>query len=271
MTSLELQPGIHHKVNRESVFESVLSLYTDKLDDILKEYPFRVRFSGERALDTGGVTRDMFSAFFQESYMRLFDGTSLLTPALHPGIDMAAFPKLGTIISHAYLTSGILPIRVTFPCMAAMVLGPSSQVSEAHLLTAFTEMLSVHDASVVRSAMEAQTSEDSFPPTIVDNLLCVLGSYGCREIPRPSSLKHLIQRVAQHELMTKPAAALTAIHSGIPAQHKPFWSLMTVQQFHMIYRSLSVSTGRVLGLIEEPLLSTPAQEQVWTFLRRYET
>lgn len=269
MTTLGLKPGTtYHKVNRDSIFQSVITLYTEN-SDILQEYPFGVHFSGERALDIGGVTRDMFSAFFQESYKHLFDGVSLLIPALHPSVDMAAFRTMGTVISHAYLTSGILPIRVAFPCLASMLLGTSSEIPQSQLVAAFTEMLSVHDASVVRNALEMRMQQDSFPPDMVDELLQVLSSYSCREIPRPSTLRSVIQRVARYELVTKPTAALSAIHSGVPKMHEPFWSRMSIQQFHMIYRSLSVSTGRVLSLIEEPLLSTPAQEQVWSFLRRF--
>ena len=46
--------------------------------EILKELPFRVQFKSERAVDTGGVSRDMFSSFWEEAYRKNFDGESLL-------------------------------------------------------------------------------------------------------------------------------------------------------------------------------------------------
>ena len=120
MDGLKLQRGDPHKVDRSAIFDSVTSIY--KKASPLQQYPFRVKYEGERAVDTGGVARDMFSAFFDEVYNKMFDGASLLVPALLPHIDMDNWPLLGTIISHAYLACGILPIRMAFPSLAAFYL-----------------------------------------------------------------------------------------------------------------------------------------------------
>ena len=37
---------------------------------LLEEYPLRISFSGERAIDTGGVVRDMLSAFWEEGFQK---------------------------------------------------------------------------------------------------------------------------------------------------------------------------------------------------------
>ena len=39
-------------------------------------------------MDIGGVCRDAFSAFYDTAFEKYFDGSSLLTPAIHPGTDM---------------------------------------------------------------------------------------------------------------------------------------------------------------------------------------
>ena len=56
--------GIRHMINRANVFDSVVTLYTSMLTQILDEYPFRVKYRDEKAFDIGGVSRNMFSAFF---------------------------------------------------------------------------------------------------------------------------------------------------------------------------------------------------------------
>ena len=55
--------------------------------------------------DQGGVTRDMFSGFWKEAYITLFDGVTLLIPLVHPQTDLQAFSTLGKIMSHGYLVS----------------------------------------------------------------------------------------------------------------------------------------------------------------------
>ena len=57
----------------------------------------------EKAFDFGGVSRDMFSAFLEEAYAKLFDGGLLLLPAVLPHINTSVWPVMGTIISHSYL------------------------------------------------------------------------------------------------------------------------------------------------------------------------
>ena len=51
----------------------------------------------------------MFSAFFEEMYKVYFDGTNLLSPVVYPGMDVSVVSLLGTVISHAYIVTGILP------------------------------------------------------------------------------------------------------------------------------------------------------------------
>ena len=56
-------------VNRENVFESVTALYRDKREQIMGEYPLCVRFLNEKAIDVGGVSWDMFAAFYDKAFM----------------------------------------------------------------------------------------------------------------------------------------------------------------------------------------------------------
>ena len=46
-------------IRRENVYNDVVETYRENITDILKEYPFRIRYENERA---GGVCRDMFSS-----------------------------------------------------------------------------------------------------------------------------------------------------------------------------------------------------------------
>ena len=94
---LPTSTSLPHKVLRENIFENVIHLYATNLGRILSEYPFRV---GERAVDLGGVSRDMFKAFFDRAYQKLFDGCTLLTPAIHPNIN--------------FFSSSTLPHRTIF-------------------------------------------------------------------------------------------------------------------------------------------------------------
>ena len=85
----------------------------------------------------------MFTAFFDEAYNQLFDGCTLLTPAVHPNIDYSSLPVLGAIMSHSYLVSGVLPIRMAFPSLARCLLG-TVELSDDVLFSSLIDSLSVH-------------------------------------------------------------------------------------------------------------------------------
>lgn len=54
-------------------------------------------------------------------YRYFFEGSILVTPSVHPRTSLEKMKVMGTIISHGYLVSGVLPIRVAFPCLAAIL------------------------------------------------------------------------------------------------------------------------------------------------------
>ena len=99
----------------------MIHLYNDPR--VICEHPFRIKFEGEKGVDTGGLTRDAFSAFWEEAYLRHFDGSSVLAPTVHAGLDISLLHTLGRILSHGYLACGYLPVRIAFPTLAAILLG----------------------------------------------------------------------------------------------------------------------------------------------------
>ena len=109
----------------------------------------------------------MFSAYFEECYLKFFDGGSLLTAVIHPHIQMSKLPNIGAVISHAYLVCGFLPIRIAFPCLAAMLFGSTANFPEKFLVEAFVDSLSVHDAGIFKEAFNVIDSTSKlFPSTI---------------------------------------------------------------------------------------------------------
>ena len=241
--------------DRLNVYDDVLSLYTVKSEKVLNHYPMKVRFKGELAVDIGGVTRDLFSAFYSEAYLRLFEGTSSLFPANHAGVQMSSFQTLGTIMSHSYLVSGILPDRVAFPCLATALLGPHIAIDEKILEEAFVCSLSTYETGILKEAIAFKGQ--SFPNVMQSQISTILGSYGCRRLANPRNIKELIVQASRFVFLVKSSAATSLMNSGVPEAHRSFWSNFTVDKFYSLYKCVSVSTKKVLNLLEEPVLDTP--------------
>ena len=270
MLSLNLSHGLPHLIERNDVFTSVMAMYQEKLPDILQEYPFRIRFKGEMAVDVGGVARDMYSAFFEEAYKYHFDGNTLLSPIVHPEMDTSLISTMGSIISHAYMVAGVLPVRIAFPSLSRCLLGSTVSVSSSILVEALIDSLSPHEAIIVKKASdEVQQQISTFSSDVISGLLSVLSRFNVRTIPMPSKFKQIIVQIASYEFLSKPSAALTIMNSGVPEEHKPFWEGLGIATLFSIYQAQSASTSTVLKMVEGAVGGNSNEERVLGYLRQF--
>ena len=170
----------------------------------------------------------MYSAFWEEAYSHLFDGAMILIPLVHAQTDMGVFPILGKIISHGYLASGYLPVRISLPSLIAMLLGPSVTIPRSFLLDALMDYISDNEREKLKIALRYKGTSSSFPtPEMKSDVISMMSRFGCREMPTPRNLAELIVNVAKYEFCTKPAAAIAMMYYAIPDDHKPFWIAST--------------------------------------------
>ena len=263
--TLDTHHGRPRPFRRENVYSDVLETYQENMGDILEEYPFRVRYENEQAVDTGGVCRDLFSAFWEEAYLKSFDGETLLVPAIHPNTDMASFPVLGTILSHGFMVCGYLPVRVAFPVLAAALCGPSVHIPDAIIMESFIDYLATHESSLLRKSIQ----QKSFSCQTQSQLISVLSRLGCTEVPSPSNVKQLILRVARHLFIGKPMGALYALNSGVPIPYHCFMEQLSIDTLFRLYKALNATTSAVLSLLEEPDDMNPAEERVFGYLHSF--
>jgi len=197
------------------------------------------------AIDTGGVARDLLSAFWEEAYVFFFfDGSSLLRPIMHPHVRSELLPTLGTALSHSYLVSGFLPTRIVFPAIVAILKGPHVQIPTAILRSCFVDYVSIVDAPLLNEAMKPQQPFDTKLKTCLVNLF---SRFDCREVPTPSNILLLIDQVSQYEFVTKPMAPIVMMNQGIPAEERRFWQSMSV--------CMLTTPSKLLQMIEEPFFT----------------
>ena len=270
--TLSPRSGMTHMVNRENIFESVTTLYREKREQILGEYPFRVRFMNEKAIDVGGVSRDMFAAFYEQAYLKVCDGNNLLMPVIHPHLDMSSLVDIGTIFSHAYMVCGMLPVRIAFPSLVCCLLGTSASTSipDAVFIEAFVDSLSSHESAIFKEAFaEIKAGVTQFSPMFQSALVSIMSRYGCREVPKPNNVKTMILQASSYTFIIQPTAALVTMHSGVPQQHLSFWRGLGVTGLYSIYGAQSVSPAKVLKMFEDEVGTDANEERILGYLRQY--
>ena len=195
----------------------------------------------------------MYSAFWEQACKKLFEGATLLTPMIHPQMDMSVFPIIGRILSHGYLVAGILPTRVALPTLMCKLLGAATTVATDTLLDTFLDFISASERQTFKLALSFN-KEKAFPPYLQEELMNTLAMFGCRKLPTPSNLMNVIEQVARYEFTIKPAASVSLINSGIPLNHIGYWSRKSPSDVQKVYQHLSLSPGNVKS---KSLLSFP--------------
>lgn len=260
------QPKLH-VFTREDLFEQLMTCYEQT--DICQEYPLSIKFKGEEAVDLGGVTREMFSCFWEIVYLRFFDGTQLLSPSIHVGINMEILPRLGNILSHGYLVSGFLPVQIVFPVLASTLTGTYEEFPDKYLLEAFIEFITPHEATAIKQALHFSSA--NYPSTISTSLATILSRYGCREVPTPDKLKQTLVELGQYQFLVKPLAVITKINSGIPSAHVKFWKSKALEELHQLYRALGAKAEAILEALSsnEPVFYNECEQRVYGYLYQY--
>ncbi len=169
-------------------------------------------------------------------------------------------------LSHGYLVTGILPIRIALPTLAAMLLGPSVSLPPNTLLDSFLDYITPFERDTLKRAL-LQSKCEVFPSELHDELTSTLAQFGCRVLPTPSNLMSAIQQVARYEFLTKPAAVIALINSGIPINHRAFWSAKSPSFIQIMFQRLSVSASKVNSLLSFPECRSQQESRVCGYLR----
>lgn len=246
------------------MFEEAIHLFSDP--STLHESLLSITFEGELGVDEGGVSRDFLSAFWEVTYGKFFDGATLLRPVIHPNVRTELLPTLGAALSHGYLVTGFLPVRVAFPSLVAILKGPHVQVSSAILRSCFVDYLSNVESTMLDTAIKCDTS---FPDSLKSRLNALFYRYDCREEPSTSNILKLVDQVAQYEFLTKPMAPIALMHNGITKEERPFWSKKSVESLYELYTSLLTSPKKVLDMIDEPYFANMNEERVFGYLQQF--
>jgi len=83
----------------------------------------------------------------------VFDGAALLVPALHHKIDSETFPILGKIVSHGHFACECLPLRIAFPVIASISLGPLVVIPDDIIVESFIDYLVDYEGQTLRSVL----------------------------------------------------------------------------------------------------------------------
>ena len=178
-------------------------------------------------------------------------------PAIIPNTNMSTLPLLGKILAHGYIVVNYLPIHVAFLVLSTVLCSPAEEITDSVLVQSFIDYISLHEGSVLRSVTKGEMLS-------TNEVINVLRRLGCTNIPTRYNIKELILKVANHQLLIKPLAAIYSIRTGVPGVYKAFWENISILNFYSLCRSLQATPGAIMNVLSEPVDMNATQSRVFT-------
>ena len=104
-------------------------------------------------------------------------------------VEMYNFSMLGRILSHGFFIAGFLPLHITFPCLATMLLGHDQQttstilVSDDILMEAFSIVLVPYGYSCHQRCPQSERS--NLQTGDLSKIVSIMSRYESRVLPTP--------------------------------------------------------------------------------------
>ena len=88
-------------------------------------------------------------------------------------------------------------------------------------------------------------------------------------IPRGKFRNELKSQGRVQTLQFRRSMSPLEMHSGVPEQHKQFWSDMGCGQLYSVYTALQASPQKLLMMLDDVVCMNPNQESVFSYLRQF--
>ncbi|XP_061744809.1 uncharacterized protein LOC133543912 [Nerophis ophidion] len=236
------------KLRRVNIVDDVLNVF---MDPKVLNARLRMEFTNEKAMDSDGVSREAYSAFW-DHFLDQCEGEDERVPRLRPDYSEKKWQALGRVWLKGYLDHKILPIRLSPAFVLACCKGVSS-VDEELLMMSFARFLSENERVSLEKALQGTIDE-----TVEEDLLDVFSRMGSHCLPPKNNLRAAILTMAHKALLQEPKFIIDCFHSSV---HNAMPTLITTDNIMEIYDSKRPTNKKVAQMIKPSLESLNPQEQ----------
>ncbi|XP_021351424.1 uncharacterized protein LOC110449116, partial [Mizuhopecten yessoensis] len=246
-------------VRRDHVFEDLMDLYKDP--GVL-QHRLGVTFAGESGEDAGGLTKDLFSTFWEQACSRLFTGEDVLVPHLPPHRFSQAstiYPVLGRILCHGLALTKGFPLQICRTVLISTALGQIAEDKKI-ILEDFLLFVSEHERALTWKGLDSFTSLTSDELSQLTNMFA---RFSMSVMPTQDNFRRHIENLAACELTGKPLFLCQLMGLGIPEIYKDvFFHQVTQGDLLSLCERLTPTPSRVIGLLKtENDLLRPEEER----------
>ncbi|XP_078591200.1 uncharacterized protein LOC144870652 isoform X1 [Branchiostoma floridae x Branchiostoma japonicum] len=245
---LAMNQGYHKHsvtVSRDSIHADVIGLYSDT-DKRTWTHQIRVTFKGEPSVDVKGVSREMFTIFWEVVKQKSTAGSDVRLPISTPEYNQRYWEAVGRALCHCYVLVGHYPVDVIPEVITLHIL--DKKPAKPAVQEAFLNTLTETERTLLKSLFDNYTPENftSKKTELRDFLInCEI-----QTVPTFEDFPEIFHRVAEFKVFEEPKSAILGIASGFGEASAEVFKQVNTEDIHALYSSLQPTANNIIGKLE---------------------
>lgn len=251
------QSAVFHTVtiNRTMILKDLVQVFKDPN---IMTMNVKYMFINEKGEDQDGVSRDVYSGFWDEFMLKNADGEMFRVPVLSNDYGECEWEAIGRILVKGYKDVKYFPVSLAPACFIYVCFGEAA-VSPEMLKESFLAYLPTSEKDIMESAI-AGNCEDQ------DELLDILDRFECRTVTEKLCVPYFITSVAHRIFLQEPKYALDSFQRI----GQLYWisEFTDVDSISNMYTKLEPTVHKVLALFHANPV-TKEQNDAFKYLQRF--
>ena len=204
-----------YRFHRSNIFPEMVACFQS---DIIYT-PMKVELIGELGSDADGVSREIYTLFWNEMYEKC-EGEYFRVPVISPEFGIEEWKSVARILCKGYIDHRIFPLKFA-PVFMMSLFEQEESFSDEMMLSSFKLFNNSLDRELIENVLEAGfnclSSDDK------DAFLDLIGRCGSHENPATCSTSELLRKIAHKCLIQMPAFIIKAMKETVQQHLKAFF------------------------------------------------
>ncbi|XP_076866803.1 uncharacterized protein LOC143518217 [Brachyhypopomus gauderio] len=237
------------KIRRVNVIQDMLDIF---MDPKVLDVTLRFEFVSEKAFDDDGVSREAYTAFWEE-FLEQCEGEEERVPRLRPDYSEKEWQAVGRLWAKGHVDHGIIPVRLSPVFVLACTQGIDS-VDESLLMSSFVNYLSSAERACVEKALQGNMDEID-----KEDLLDLFTRMGSHILPPEDNMQTAILTMAHKVLLQEPKFVIDCFSYIMTTLH---CNLLTKESVLKLYESKQATNRKVAQILKPSKEFLNQHEQV---------
>ncbi|CAH0562834.1 unnamed protein product [Brassicogethes aeneus] len=257
---------VYLEIRRDRIIEQMFEFYEDPN---ITQKQIIVTFFDEAGVDQGGLTKELFAAFYRLIEGEYFAGEHCLVPCMplhRQRKEKEKYKIIGSIMSHSLCITKTLPAKYCSSFLL-QIADSNVKIENATLINDFLKYITVFEFKLVRKALNRYSDLNLQE---IDQLTGLFNTYNLFELPKKEEIEEQIITIAKEIFIEKPSTLIAEVRKGIPLlSFERFWSKLTINMIDQIYSMQCPTPEKVISVITPPEYVGNDEERVIYFLLNY--